>query len=245
VLITRRNFTKYGLLFIGLDLVMGCTSLPKPISLSINEQRRLETIDHFVQTFFTQEARNYLKHSPLYVVKHGPSDALNGDVPSGTYFNFKRHVDKIAYERARNVEDIIFHESIHYLDDVGLIDRDKFMKAYNKMKDAPPKVPSQRINKEIFNMKKNEDLSLSSVYGIITEVTQEIYHEQDYYPIKKLVDIIVASYNPKQSDLVAERIAYTVGLWKLDGYEIPEELKEVFDGIIIKHNGGSVELVKS
>ncbi|MBN2457864.1 hypothetical protein JXB31_01910 [Candidatus Woesearchaeota archaeon] len=148
-----------GITVLGLCLMVGCTSLPRPVSLPIDEQRRIETIDHFVQTFFTQEARDSLKASALYVARHGPLEALGGNTPEGTYLNYNRHVDIVAYKRARDVEDIIFHESIHYLCDVGLIDRDRFKAAYNKINEPG----YEQVKEELERIIKGYDPNKSDI----------------------------------------------------------------------------------
>lgn len=224
-----------GLVAAGLYGLIGCTTLPTIVELPKQEQKKIETIDYFVQTFFTQEAREALKDSPLYVAKHELSKALYGKIPAGTYLNSNRFIDKIAYERAQDVEDILFHETIHYLTDAGLIDKGKFMEVYDKIKDAPLEIPPKRTNEEIAKIGKGKELSTDTIESIISDCSPQGFSEQRYFPIKKEVESIILEYDPKKSDLVSERIAYLAELWKMDGYEIPAEMEAVFCKMIIPH----------
>ena len=109
------------------------------VQLSHDEQERLRVIDNFVITqFFTEDVQAVLKKSPLVVVDHYLNEAINGSIPGGTYSRNVRYLDRSEFCARRYVEDIVLHESIHYLDEKGLISDEKFLIAYERMPENNP-----------------------------------------------------------------------------------------------------------
>jgi len=180
----RREFLKvlgYGL---AAGSLYGCVGMPLP--LSPDENKKLRTIDSLLQKeFFTDEAQAALKNSPLVVTDLFPTLNLKGKSAGGIYFNNTRHINRSSFCRDYRIEDIIFHETIHFFDDNGYIDRQAFSQVYNSMSEKRS-------------------------------------------PIKAIVQQRMRSHIPISLLLGWEKRAYTAQYWKMDDYEVPEEMKKVF-----------------
>jgi hypothetical protein len=226
-----------GLMIAGVIYITGCAPAFNG-QLNLTKAAALDTMDRGIQeTFFTEEAMKALGNSPIYIADLGQAKKRN---VVAEYAGNNRIIEKSVYESSKRLEEIIFHESIHHLEEAGLISGDDFMVIYDKMPENPPDTPSSLIEQKINYML--ELLSLSGKSVADTELVDMVLHEiysrmYKYYPIKKTVEKIIKKHYRHSYFADSERIAHTAVLWKFRGFDIPEEMKIVFSRAI-KINSG-------
>ena len=226
-----------GLIIAGMIYIAGCAPTFNG-RLNLIKVGTLNTMDRSIQeTFFTEEAIEALRNSPIYVADLG--EAKKRKVVA-EYTDSNRIIEKSVYENSKRLEEIIFHESIHHLEEAGIISGDDFTEVYNQMLENIPEIPSSLIEQKINYMLELLNLSGKSVEDteLVDIVLHEIYSRMyNYYPIKKTVEEIIKKHYRHSYFADSERIAHTAVLWKFRGFEIPEEMEIVFSRAIKGKSG--------
>ena len=213
-----------------------CAAVYESVSLPPDDQKRLELVDKLVESYFTEGAKAVLRKFPLGVYRHDPSVAIFGNTPSGSLANGRRYVNYNDFRLSRNVEDIVFHESMHCLEKAGLIDRVTFVEVYDKLLNAPPEIPlssiESELNQRLEQLRGSREGTAEDLNKAFVQVMRDVCRAPGFYVTKTEVERILKKYDPKHADMLGERIAHVATLWRLSFYDIPDDLQAVFHRVI-------------